>query len=69
VIGYDDDANTYAGKGAVWLSNSWGTDWGIPCGPFPQYGRGFFLMPYAVLDDRDLSDDFWAITIPPFPQE
>jgi C1A family cysteine protease len=34
------------------VRNSWGTKWG---------DGGYFTMPYAYLEDRNLSDDFWTI--------
>ena len=34
------------------VRNSWGTRWGQ---------RGYFTMPFAYLEDRSLSDDFWTI--------
>ena len=44
--GYDDD------RRALLVRNSWGREWGID---------GYFWLPYEYIDDRDLSDDFWAI--------
>lgn len=44
--GYDDK------KAMLIFRNSWGTDWG-------QSGYG--LLPYAYLESRELSDDFWCI--------
>jgi C1A family cysteine protease len=34
------------------VRNSWGTRWGQ---------AGYFTMPFAYLEDRNLSDDFWVI--------
>ncbi|HTY62531.1 MAG TPA: C1 family peptidase [Acidobacteriota bacterium] len=34
------------------VRNSWGKDWGL---------QGYFMMPYAYLADRYLSDDFWTV--------
>jgi C1A family cysteine protease len=34
------------------VRNSWGMDWGI---------KGYFMMPYQYLADRNLSDDFWTV--------
>jgi len=45
-VGYDD------AKQAIIFRNSWGAAWG-------QAGYG--TLPYAYLENRDLSDDFWAI--------
>lgn len=45
-VGYDDER-----KVAI-FRNSWGTAWG---------DAGYGTLPYAYLEDRDLSDDFWCI--------
>ena len=45
-VGYDD------AKQSLLFRNSWGTAWG-------QAGYG--EMPYAYLESRELSDDFWCI--------
>ena len=45
-VGYHDDAKRFT------IRNSWGADWGQ---------QGYFTMPYAYLDNRNLSDDFWTI--------
>jgi len=45
-VGYNDDDQRFI------VRNSWGTDWGQ---------KGYFTMPYAYLEDRNLSDDFWTI--------
>ncbi len=45
-VGYNDKQKRFL------IRNSWGTGWGK---------QGYFTMPYAYLDDRDLSDDFWTI--------
>jgi C1A family cysteine protease len=45
-VGYDD------GKKQFVVRNSWGTDWGL---------KGYFMMPYPYLADRNLSDDLWTI--------
>jgi len=46
-VGYADS------KKRVTVRNSWGTQWGKD---------GYFTLPYAYLEDRNLSDDFWTIT-------
>jgi C1A family cysteine protease len=45
-VGYDDAQKRFL------IRNSWGTGWGQ---------QGYFTLPYAYLDDRNLSDDFWTI--------
>lgn len=45
-VGYNDAAQRFT------IRNSWGADWGQ---------QGYFTMPYAYLDNRNLSDDFWTI--------
>jgi C1A family cysteine protease len=45
-VGYDDAAKRFT------IRNSWGADWGL---------AGYFTMPYAYLDSRDLADDFWTL--------
>ncbi len=45
-VGYDDT------KKALWVRNSWGPEWGQ---------GGYFLMPYAIITDLKLAQDFWAI--------
>ncbi|MGD0537999.1 MAG: C1 family peptidase [Verrucomicrobiota bacterium] len=45
-VGYDDASSRFL------IRNSWGADWGA---------GGYFTMPYAYLDDRNLADDFWTI--------
>jgi C1A family cysteine protease len=45
-VGYNDATKRFL------IRNSWGTDWGM---------QGYFTMPYAYLDNRNLSDDFWTI--------
>ena len=48
VVGYDDDGQ-YA-----WVRNSWSAKWGI---------GGYFKMPYAVLFNPQLANDFWTIRV------
>jgi C1A family cysteine protease len=45
-VGYDDATKRFT------VRNSWGTGWGM---------KGYFTIPYAYLQDRNLSDDFWTI--------
>jgi C1A family cysteine protease len=45
-VGYDQKAKRFT------VRNSWGQEWGMD---------GYFTMPYAYLESRDLSDDFWTI--------
>jgi C1A family cysteine protease len=45
-VGYDDAARRFT------VRNSWGKDWGL---------GGYFTMPYAYLEDRNLSDDYWTL--------
>ena len=45
-VGYDDRERV------VICRNSWGAEWG---------DRGYFYLPYRYVEDRNLSDDYWAI--------
>jgi C1A family cysteine protease len=45
-VGFDDKQKR------IIVRNSWGPDWGM---------KGYFTMPYAYVESRDLSDDFWTI--------
>lgn len=45
-VGYSDAKKRFI------VRNSWGTGWGL---------KGYFMMPYAYLADRYLSDDFWTV--------
>jgi C1A family cysteine protease len=45
-VGYDDSEKR------ILVRNSWGADWGQ---------AGYFTMPYDYVDNRNLTDDFWAI--------
>jgi C1A family cysteine protease len=47
-VGYDDATKRFL------VRNSWGKDWGQ---------QGYFTMPYAYLEDRNLSDDFWTLRV------
>lgn len=46
LCGYDDTQNVGI------AANSWSDEWG---------DKGYFYIPYAYLNDRNLSDDFWSI--------
>jgi len=46
LVGYDNIKKRFIAR------NSWGTTWG---------DRGYFYMPYRVISDRNMSDDFWVI--------
>lgn len=45
-VGYDD------AREVLLVRNSWGREWGQ---------KGYFEMPYAYVEDRSLSQDFWTI--------
>lgn len=45
-VGYDDNTNRFL------VRNSRGINWGQ---------KGYMTIPYAYLENRNLSDDFWAI--------
>lgn len=47
-VGYDDSQQRFI------LRNSWGSNWGM---------QGYFTLPYAYLNDSNLSDDFWTIRL------
>lgn len=47
LVGYNDNTNRFIAR------NSWGTSWG---------DRGYFYMPYRVIQNANMSDDFWIIT-------
>lgn len=47
-VGYNDATQRF------YCRNSWGTDWGQ---------AGYFEMPYAYLNNPNLSDDFWTIRL------
>jgi C1A family cysteine protease len=46
LVGYNDATQRFIAR------NSWGTSWG---------DRGYFYMPYRVIQDTTMSDDFWVI--------
>ncbi|MBI4925695.1 MAG: C1 family peptidase [Bdellovibrio sp.] len=45
-VGYDDT------KELLIVRNSWGEKWGL---------KGYFLMPYEIVENTNLSADFWTI--------
>lgn len=47
LVGYNDATGKFIAR------NSWGTSWG---------DRGYFYMPYQVIQDTSMSGDFWIIT-------
>jgi C1A family cysteine protease len=47
-VGYDRTAERFI------IRNSWGSDWGQ---------SGYFTIPFAYLENRNLSDDFWTIRL------
>jgi C1A family cysteine protease len=47
-VGYDDATKRFV------IRNSWGKAWGL---------QGYFTMPYAYLEDRNLADDFWTLRV------
>jgi C1A family cysteine protease len=47
LVGYNDATGKFIAR------NSWGTGWG---------DHGYFYMPYQVIQDTTMSDDFWIIT-------
>jgi len=49
VVGYNDNLN----GGRFICRNSWGTNWG---------DRGYFYMPYQVIQNISMSSDFWLIS-------
>ena len=49
-VGYNDNLN----GGRFIARNSWGTGWG---------DRGYFYMPYQVIQNTSMSSDFWTLSI------
>ena len=48
IVGYNDNLN----GGRFIVRNSWGTGWG---------DGGYFYMPYQVVANRSMSNDFWIV--------
>ena len=46
IVGYDDHKQSFI------VRNSWGTTWG---------DKGYFYMPYGIIQNPNLSSDFWVI--------
>ena len=46
LVGYNKNNNTFIAR------NSWGTNWG---------DRGYFYMPFQVIQNNSMSSDFWVI--------
>jgi C1A family cysteine protease len=53
LVGYNDNLTGPAGKGYFIARNSWGTSWGQ---------HGYFYMPYQVIQNTNMSSDFWIIS-------
>lgn len=51
IIDYDDNKVVHGHKGAFYVLNSWGEEWGL---------KGFYWIPYAYLTNANLADDFWT---------
>jgi C1A family cysteine protease len=47
IVGYNDNTSRFI------VRNSWGTSWA---------DRGYFYMPYRVIQNTSMSSDFWIIT-------
>ena len=46
IVGYNKTNNTFI------VRNSWGQNWG---------DRGYFYMPFQVIQNTSMSSDFWVI--------
>lgn len=53
LVGYNDNYGGIKNNGYFIAKNSWGTSWG---------DKGYFYMPYAVIQNTSMSGDFWSIT-------
>ena len=49
-VGYNDITQRFL------VRNSWGKSWGLKEGNL----QGYCTIPYAYLENRNLSDDFWT---------
>lgn len=47
IVGYDDSTQKFI------VRNSWGSSWG---------DKGYFYMPYQVIKNTSMSEDFWIVT-------
>jgi C1A family cysteine protease len=52
IVGYNDNFRS-TGRGYFIVRNSWGTSWG---------DQGYFYMPYQVIQNTNMSEDFWLIS-------
>jgi C1A family cysteine protease len=52
IVGYNDNFGGITGNGRFICKNSWGRTWG---------NNGYFYMPYQVIQNTAMSQDFWVI--------
>lgn len=58
IVGYEPDKRPgRLSKRLYLIRNSWGPDWGLKTGT----RAGHFFMPEEVIQDGDLSSDFWTL--------